>query len=198
MTIAVPQFPLFHSTVRHYGPVIGIRVLNWMDSLCQYIEPYIPIIPYRHNPRSVGFNSVSDLDIKVKWNCHTALSQAVFYTYKELGKIRCWNQNTTNEHDLTTSQTQLQSTLTNILCFLPFICLVIGNKNAINILMMPHWRTAFHGRNFINYPLLNIHWIQHSTHHCLESILKLIYIHFNTLKNVPHWFPYICIYKMYM
>lgn len=81
--------PIFHSTVRHYGLVIGIRVLNWMDPLCQYTEPYIPIISYRHNPRSVGFNSVSDLDTKVKWNCHTVLSQAVFYTYKELGKIRC-------------------------------------------------------------------------------------------------------------
>lgn len=94
----------FHSTVRHYGPVIGIRVLNWMDLLCQYIKPYIPIISYRHNPRSVGFNFVSDLTTEVKWNCHTVLSWAGFYTYTVLGKIRCWNQNTTNEHDLATSQ----------------------------------------------------------------------------------------------
>lgn len=79
----VPTFSLYSETL---GPVIGIRVLNWMDSLCQYIEPYIPIISFRHNPRSVGFNSVSDLDIKVKWNCHTVLSQAVFYTTKNWGK----------------------------------------------------------------------------------------------------------------
>lgn len=46
---------LFCSTVRHYGPVTGIRVLSWMDLLCQYIDSYIPIISCRHNPRSVGF-----------------------------------------------------------------------------------------------------------------------------------------------
>lgn len=207
MTIAVPHSPFFCSTVRHYGLVIGTGVLNWMDLLCQYIEPYIPTISYRHNPRSVAFNFVSDLNTKVKWNCHTVLSWAVFYIYRELGKIQCWNQNTINQHDLATSQTILQLTLTQftVSCFLPFIYLVIGNKNVIHILMMLHWRTAmlhwrtaFNGRNFINYRLLNIHWIEHSTHQSLESILKLTYIHFNTLKNVPQWFPYIRIYKMYM
>lgn len=168
---------LFRSTVRHYGPVTGIRVLNWMDLLCQYIDSYIPIISYRHNPRSVGFHLVSGLATKVKWNCHTVLARAIFYTYIELQKIRCWNQNTTNEHDLATSQTILQLSLTNLLWIVlypSYVYLLVTEMLSIPFLMMLQWRTAFNGKTFINYRLLNIHWIQHSTHHSLEGILELI------------------------
>lgn len=82
MTV-VPHFPFFLSTVRHYGPVIGTRVLNWMDLLCQYIEPYIPIISYRHNPRSLGFNFVSNLSPRSKMELsHCAITRCALHIHR--------------------------------------------------------------------------------------------------------------------